>query len=129
MSPFHLWIIARYPRVAKKWSTLPDLLYVGVFPLLALLAFIMLFQSLRRHREFAPLLWNAAIVLFSFIGLSVGLYPDMIPDVISQPVTVKQAAASPKTFLREGELRGVWTRQRVTNAFAKPVGHLSLSSA
>ena len=41
----------------------------------------MYFRSLRNHRAFATLLYNFAIVLLSFVGLSVGLYPYMIPMV------------------------------------------------
>lgn len=95
----HLWIIARYPHVVEKWTIMPDLFYVGVFPFLALFAFVMFFRSLRMRSGNAPLLWNIAIILFAFVGLSVGLYPNMIPNVVSHPVTVKQAAASPGTLL------------------------------
>ena len=95
----HIWIIAKYPQVIEKYGEFPETILVGIFPLLALFAFIMFFRSLRKRQEFAPLLWNAAIVLFSFIGLSVGMYPDMIPNVISQPVTVMEAAASPETLM------------------------------
>ena len=95
----HLWIIAKYPQVIEKYGEFPETILVAIFPLLALFAFIMFFRSLRKRHELAPLFWNAAIVLFSFIGLSVGMYPDMIPNVISQPVTVMEAAASPDTLM------------------------------
>jgi cytochrome d ubiquinol oxidase subunit II len=58
----------------------------------------MLFVSLRRKQELAPVLWNGGIILFSFIGLSLGMYPDMIPNVISSPITVHAAAASKDTL-------------------------------
>jgi len=95
----HLWTIARYPHVAQKWVTLPDFFEVSLFPALAMLAFAMYFRCLYKRREVAPLLWNAVIILCSFIGLSVGMYPMMIPHVILPSVTVQSAAASPKTLL------------------------------
>jgi cytochrome d ubiquinol oxidase subunit II len=94
----YLWTTARYPFMARKWVKVPDLITAGFFPLLAGAAFIMYFRSLRNHRAFATLLYNFAIVLLSFVGLSVGLYPYMIPNVIASPITVREAAASPQTL-------------------------------
>lgn len=94
----YLWLIRLYPHMARKWSSVPDLYLVALFPLLAAGAFLMLFRSLVKGRDKSPLFWNAALVLFSFIGVSVSLYPQMIPHVIS-PATVTEVAASPQTLL------------------------------
>jgi cytochrome d ubiquinol oxidase subunit II len=93
----HFWTSARYARVAQKWSTLPDGMYLSALLLLALFSFWMLTDSLRRRRRVAPLAWNVALIFFSFLGLSVGLYPHMIPSVVS-PLTVRSTAASPDTL-------------------------------
>jgi cytochrome d ubiquinol oxidase subunit II len=95
----HLWTVARYPHVADKWLAKPDFYYVSVFPALAVIAFVMCLVSLSRRREVAPLLWNGALILFSFVGLSAGMYPVMIPQVVLPGVTVHGAAASPKTLM------------------------------
>ena len=94
----YLGLIRLYPHMARKWTSVPDLYVVALFPLLAAGAFLMLFRSLVKRREKAPLFWNAALVLFSFSGVSISLYPQMIPNVIS-PVTVTEVAASPQTLL------------------------------
>jgi cytochrome d ubiquinol oxidase subunit II len=94
----HVFIDARYPQMVRKLTTPPDIYYVPVAMVLAAFCFVMLFVSLLRKRELAPLLWNAGIILFSFIGLSLGIYPDMVPNVISSPVTVNAAAASKDTL-------------------------------
>lgn len=91
-------LILHYPHTARKWSTFPDLYYMAVFPLLAALACLLFFRSLWKGYDRAPLFWNAALVLFSFIGVSVSLYPQMIPHVVS-PISVAEAAASPKTLI------------------------------
>lgn len=91
-------LILHYPHTARKWSTFPDLYYMAVFPLLAALACLLFFRSLWKKYDRAPLFWNAALVLFSFIGVSVSLYPQMIPHVVS-PISVAEAAASPKTLI------------------------------
>jgi cytochrome d ubiquinol oxidase subunit II len=94
----YLWTTSRYPSMARKWVSVPDLFTTGFFPLLAGAAFVLYFRSLWGRRAFATLLYNFAIVLFSFTGLSVGLYPYMIPNVIASPVTVIDAAASTQTL-------------------------------
>ncbi len=96
----HLWIISLYPNVAQKWrSILSEGSYeVAVFPAFAGIAFVMYFRSIIKRQELAPLLWNIGIVLFSFTGLSVGMYPHMIPNLIASPMTVHAAAASPETL-------------------------------
>jgi cytochrome d ubiquinol oxidase subunit II len=58
----------------------------------------MYFRSLLKRNEQAPLLWNIAVILFSFAGLSTGMYPYMIPNLLSTPITVAAAAASPQTL-------------------------------
>jgi cytochrome d ubiquinol oxidase subunit II len=94
----YLWLIFLYPHMARKWSSLPDLYLVGFFPFLAAWSFLMLFRSLAKRSEKTPLFWNAGLVLFSFIGVSVSLYPQMIPNVIS-PAMITEVAASPPTLL------------------------------
>jgi cytochrome d ubiquinol oxidase subunit II len=93
----HVATMVRYPYVAQKWTTWPDGPALAALLILALLAYGMILTGLWRGWRRGPLLWNAAVVLFSFGGLSLALYPHMIPSVVS-PVTVAEAAASPKTL-------------------------------
>jgi cytochrome bd ubiquinol oxidase subunit II len=94
----HLWIQWKYPHSALKWVSFPDFYVAAVFPLLAAAAFFFLFRSLWKRQERAPLFWNIVLILFSFLGVSVDLYPQMIPNVVS-PVTVAEGSASPQTLL------------------------------
>jgi cytochrome d ubiquinol oxidase subunit II len=94
----YVWINLMYPHAGGKWTSSPDVYYVIVAPLLTGLGFFMVFRSLRKRAEAAPLLWNAVTVALGFIGLSVSLYPHMIPHIVS-PITVDQAAASPSTLI------------------------------
>jgi cytochrome d ubiquinol oxidase subunit II len=92
----YLWTIARHPYIAAKWLALPDLATVAFFPLLALAAFGMVIRSLGRGQEFAPLAWNIVMVFCSFVGISVGFYPYIIPNM----VTIRNAAvSSPGTLI------------------------------
>jgi cytochrome bd ubiquinol oxidase subunit II len=94
----HFRLQIKYPHAGLKWTAFPGFYYMALFPFLAGLAFLFYFRSLRQRRDGAPLLWNALVILFSFMGVSVTLYPQMIPHVIS-PVTVESAAASPQTLV------------------------------
>ena len=92
----YVWTIARHPYIARKWLAMPDVLYVAIFPLLALFAFVMYLRGLRRRGELAPFVWNAIVVFCSFTGISVGFYPYIIPNM----VTIHGAAvSSPGTLI------------------------------
>jgi cytochrome d ubiquinol oxidase subunit II len=94
----YLALIWKYPQTARKWSTFPDLYFMSIFPLLAALAGVLFFRSLWKRYDRAPLFWNSVLIFCSFIGVSISLYPHMIPNVVS-PVTVAEAAASSKTLI------------------------------
>ena len=94
----HFWLQTKYPQAGLKWTAFPEFYSTALFPFLAGLAFFFYFRSLWRQQDGTPLLWNALIILFSFLGVSVTLYPQMIPHVVS-PVTVSAAAASRQTLI------------------------------
>jgi cytochrome d ubiquinol oxidase subunit II len=84
-------------EMAAKWTVWPpSLLYL--FSFLTLAAFTLYFRSLRRKNQLAPLVWNWLIIIFSFTGLSIGLYPGMIPSIGSAALSVEEVAASPTTL-------------------------------
>ena len=93
-----LGINLRYPSAGEKWISRPELFQMGVLVILVGLGFFMLFRSLYRRQEVAPLFWNATTVVLGFTALSINMYPLMIPHVVS-PVTIKEAAASQQTLL------------------------------
>ena len=94
----YLWITLKYQQAWHKWTTVPDAYYLLGPVLAAVFGFIMIFWSLYKGLESAPLFWSAIAVSLGFTGLSVCLYPNMIPHVVS-PVTVEQAAASRPTLI------------------------------
>lgn len=92
-------LLAQNPHMREKWTTVPAAYYVLPFPALALIGFPALLYALWKRYEKAPLLLNVAIIICSFTGISLGLYPHMIPNVISKAVTVTEAAAAPQTLI------------------------------
>lgn len=95
----HVWTLRMYPRMAAAWHSYPKNVFIAGFLLLTALSVVMFLRSLHLRREKAPLAWNALIILFSFVGISIGMYPDMIPNFRTAPVTVQAAAASPDTLV------------------------------
>ncbi len=93
----HFWTASRYPQMAQKWTT-EARWPLFLLSIAAVGAFLLYFLSLRQRRHLAPLLLNAAIIVLSFTGLSIGLYPQMIPGVITSVLTVREAAASDQTL-------------------------------
>ena len=92
-----LWNVLRFPYIRERWVHLSSLIYVAVFPLLALLAFAFYRRSLSRHHSLAPLLWSALFVVLAFVGLSAGIYPVIIPGITGH-ITIHEASAHPATL-------------------------------
>ncbi|MGB3221184.1 MAG: cytochrome d ubiquinol oxidase subunit II [Desulforhopalus sp.] len=86
-----------HPEMLEKWKEWPPS-PIYYFSALALGAFVMYFRSLQRRNDLAPIIWNWLIIIFSFTGLSIGLYPRMIPSIGSAALTVEEVAASPTTL-------------------------------
>jgi cytochrome d ubiquinol oxidase subunit II len=97
-SAIFLYINLTYPHALQKWTTQPDLYYMVTVLILGGAAFIMLYRSLHKRQEILPLFWNTLIVIIGFLALSINIFPQMIPHTVS-PVTIHQAAASPRTLL------------------------------
>jgi cytochrome bd ubiquinol oxidase subunit II len=93
-----IWLSLRYQVMAERFFHWPEQVVLILFPLLAVVSFAMFLVSLRRERDLAPFLWNVAIILFSFLGLSFGLWPYMIPGP-EESITFHKAAGSGQTLI------------------------------
>jgi len=90
-----IWTPLQYAQVAERWFSMPTMFYIGPLPLAATGAFVMLLRSLARRRERAPFVWSLVIFLFSFAGLAISLYPNLLPPAVA----IADAAASAKTLV------------------------------
>jgi len=91
-------LFIRNPHLRERWTSVPGAYYRLAFPALALLGFLALLACLWRRYERAPLFLNVAIIICSFTGIALGLYPHLIPNVIGEAVTVAKAAAASQTL-------------------------------
>ncbi|RJR44947.1 MAG: cytochrome d ubiquinol oxidase subunit II [Desulfobacteraceae bacterium] len=91
-----VWTPIHDPAIPARLFTAPRVYVVWVFPLLAVLAFVLLFRSLRnRRREFVPFVCSVLIFLSGYFGFQAGIYPYVIPP----EVTLYEAAAQRETLL------------------------------
>ncbi len=95
----YAWLLFRYSHMQMRFTTAPTAYFILPFPILALLGFLALFYSLWKGHEKLPLILNVVVIIFSFTGVSLGLYPLMIPNLISESLTVGKAAAAPQTLI------------------------------
>jgi cytochrome d ubiquinol oxidase subunit II len=83
-------------RIADKWFTLPNLLFLSPIPLLTLGLFLWLVKELLQQprtddkRSWAPFLGASSFFLLGFIGLGYSFFPYVVPEKL----TIWQAASS-----------------------------------
>lgn len=90
-----IWTPILDPFVADKWFGKGLISAFVVPPIFALFCSAMLAHALWRHQENAPFLWSIGIFLASLIGLSLSLYPYLVPGA----VTANEAAADSFTLV------------------------------
>jgi cytochrome d ubiquinol oxidase subunit II len=74
----------------------PPLIYIfAAIPLLGILLIWRLLRSLNRKAERAPFVWTILLFLLTFIGLSLVIFPYIIPTQI----TIYEAAADPSALV------------------------------
>jgi cytochrome d ubiquinol oxidase subunit II len=80
--------------VASRWLG-PDALALAILPMLSILAFIVLWLSLRKAHDWLPYWSSVAIFLTGYLGLALSLWPYIVPNSI----TIQQAAAPDSSLL------------------------------
>ncbi len=83
------------PQVAERWFTWPNLIYLSPIPLYTGALCLTLFWSLLKRNTYLPFLSSIGLFLLSFIGLGVGIWPYIIPRIM----TIWEAASPPESQL------------------------------
>ena len=86
-----LWTPLQFPRIAERWFSLPNILYLWPVPVITALTAFLAWRWLEQGRDIPPFL--AAIVLFmlGYAGLAISVSPYLVPHSI----TIWDAAAAP----------------------------------
>lgn len=88
-----IWTPFRAPDIMTRWWTAPRIYFVWIFPIMGLVGFILMLNSLNNNKEKMP--FAAALIMFfaAYLGMQSGIYPyAVMPDI-----TIVQAAAQPET--------------------------------
>jgi cytochrome d ubiquinol oxidase subunit II len=76
-------------QYARRWLSMPDILFTAQVPLATLVATALFYRSLARRRDVQPFFWALTLFGLCIIGLGISIWPDVIPG----RVTIWQAAA------------------------------------
>lgn len=97
-----IWTPLAWPYIAKRWFSLPNLLYFSPVPILTAVLAGTLWRALQRGRDVLPFLCAMGLFFLSFTGLIISLWPYVAPPSI----TLWEAATAPMSqqFLMVGTM-------------------------
>src|SRR3989338_1137459 len=90
-----LWTPFIDPHIMRRWFDLPNFYYLLPLPLLTGLAILALFYSLYTSQERAPFLLSIFIFLCGYTGLSISVWPYIVPRTL----TFWQAASNESALI------------------------------
>lgn len=97
-----LWTPLGVPRIAERWFSWPNILYLSPVPLLTAYAAWRCWQSIEAEHDYYPFVAAVSVFLLGFTGLVISNVPYLVPETL----TVWQAAAAPasQAFMLAGTL-------------------------
>jgi len=87
-----VWTPLADTRIADRWFSMPNLLFMAPVPVLTVALAVTLWRSLKQG-EALPFVCSIGLFALSFSGLAISLWPYAVPPV----VTLWDAAAAPKS--------------------------------
>jgi cytochrome bd ubiquinol oxidase subunit II len=95
-----IWTPLEYERVAERWFSLPNLLYLSPIPLITAALVVMCWRGVRGGHPTMAFYSAVSLFVVAFFGLVISMYPYLVPTAM----TLWEAAASPEsqTFLLIG---------------------------
>ena len=87
------WTPYHAPDLTARWFTVPRIYFVWNFPLLGMIAFVMLLWSLKKKKELMPFISSVLLFIAAYLGLEAAIYPMAIPPNLS----IYEAAAQRET--------------------------------
>jgi cytochrome d ubiquinol oxidase subunit II len=102
MAVVSLWTPIAFERIAARWFSLPNFLFLWPVPLVTLLVAFLAWRWLDRGPESGPFLAAIGLFLLGYLGLVISCYPYVIPPSL----TVWETAAAPASqmFMLVGTL-------------------------
>ncbi len=78
-----IWTPLTDARIAARWFSFPNLLWLSPVPLLVALCAWRLLRALAAGKEKAPFLYTLALVFLGYAGLAISVWPHVVPPDIS----------------------------------------------
>jgi cytochrome d ubiquinol oxidase subunit II len=95
MAIVSLWTPLAFERIATRWFSLPNILFIWWVPAITALVAFVAWRSIESGREALPFLASIALFLLGYLGLLISNFPYIVPSSL----TIWQAAASPPTHV------------------------------
>ncbi|WP_142781691.1 cytochrome d ubiquinol oxidase subunit II [Agrobacterium sp. T29] len=89
-----IWTPLTHADIAGRWFSLPNLFFFAPVPLLLVLATWGLLKTLSGNGNAAPFLFSLLLLFLGYTGLTISIWPKIIPPSIS----IWQAAAPPQSM-------------------------------
>lgn len=93
MAAVSLWTPLSSERIAERWFSWPNLLYLSPVPIVTAAIALLIWRALERGSEVTPFLGAIGLFLLGFLGLAISTFPYVIPPRL----TIWQASAAPST--------------------------------
>src|SRR5258708_3433856 len=102
MAIVSLWTPLAFDRIAARWFSLPNILFLWWIPVATALVAFVAWRAIESGREALPFLATIALFLLGYLGLLISNFPYIVPPSL----TIWQAAAAPATpvFMLMGTL-------------------------
>jgi cytochrome d ubiquinol oxidase subunit II len=94
MAAVSLWTPLSFPRIAERWFSLPNILYLWPVPLVTALVAFAAWRALARGGDRLPFFASIALFLLGYVGLAISS-----PYLVPPSLTVFEAAAAPSSQL------------------------------
>jgi cytochrome bd ubiquinol oxidase subunit II len=91
MAAVSLWTPMEFPRIARRWFAVPNILFLWPVPLVTALVAFICWRTLERGREVIPFLAAIGLFLLGYLGLVISVFPYLVPPSL----TIWQTAAVP----------------------------------
>ena len=95
MAVVSLWTPLQVERIAARWFSVPNILFLWPVPLVTLFVAFVAWRGLERGHDNGPFFAAIGLFLLGYLGLVISSYPYLIPPSL----TVWEAAAAPASQL------------------------------
>lgn len=89
-------------QLMQRWFTLPNFLYLSPVPVLTVINAMLLWRAVIKNRELAPFILSLSFFVLGFVGLILGIWPNIVPPAMS--IWTASAAPSSQMFTLVGAL-------------------------